>query len=218
MSALKDLKGKRFGMLLVVEYHSSNNGAKWLCRCDCGNVSVVPSRSLNYGTTRSCGCGSKKQAVENCNKHRERIAVGLPYTRQLKDVYRNMLSRCYDSTNRRYKNYGGRGIVVCNEWLDGRRAFYKWAIENGYRPGLMIDRRDNDGNYCPQNCRFVDAYVQMNNTSRNRFIEWNGAAMTVAQWERSLNWRKGRLQSRLNNGWSVDRAMTQEPRKSKWTA
>ena len=120
-----------------------------------------------------------------------------------------MRDRCYDPDNKRYANYGGRGIQVCDEWLTDRLAFYRWANSNGHGGSLQIDRIDVNGNYEPSNCRFVDVFVQMNNTTRNHFLEWHGARHTVADWARILGVTSRALQSRIDHGWSVERALTQ---------
>jgi hypothetical protein len=141
--------------------------------------------------------------------------VRLHDTRNQIALRRNMAMRCYDPSNKRWANYGGRGIAVCDEWLRDRRAFYQWCMDAGFRPGLQIDRIDTNGNYEPGNCRFVGAVEQANNTTRNHFIEWQGQRLTVAQWARRLGVRSRALQARLARKWPVERVMTQpfrEPR------
>lgn len=214
MAKTIDITGHRFGRLVAIQYAESKNGARWLCVCDCGKETITSTRSLRYGSTKSCGCGSKEQAVANTNLGRAKRAVPYPHARKLKDLLSNMMARCMDQKNKRWKNYGGRGIKVCHEWLVSGRLFYKWATENGYKPGLQIDRIDVNGNYEPSNCRFITQKEQMNNTTRNHFVEWNGERLTIAQWEERFGWPRGRLQYRFTHGWSVDRAMTQPPRKS----
>lgn len=212
MTKRTDLTGLRFGKLVVVSYSHSKNGAIWSCICDCGSESVVPARSLNYGSTRSCGCGALAQARENVIRASVKRSTGIPNIRKLKDLLHNMRMRCYSAKNKRFANYGARGINICDEWNDDCRSFYAWANKNGYAPGLQIDRIDVNGNYSPDNCRFVGSVAQMNNTTRNHFIEWDGRRQTIAQWEREFGWPKGRLQARFSMGWTIERAMTQPPR------
>lgn len=204
-----DLTGKRFGRLVVVKYSHSKNAAFWLCQCDCGNTSVVRSAILNNGSAKSCGCGSLESAVANAAASRMRRKLPFKNTRKLNELYRNMLDRCYDPDNKRYANYGGRGIQVCDEWLTDRLAFYHWANSNGHGVGLQIDRTDVNGNYEPENCRFVDVITQMNNTTRNHFLEWHGSRLTVADWARILGVTSRVLQHRVDRGWSVERTLTQ---------
>lgn len=165
-TTFKNETGRRYGSLVVLGIHHRQNGLSWNCRCDCGKASVVKGHSLRSGVTRSCGCGAIAQAIRNCKDSAisRRIPVACP--RKLKDLYRNMIDRCYNQKNKRWADYGGRGITVCRQWLDNRNAFYEWAISNGIREGLQIDRIKNGRGYSPSNCRFVDGRVQANNTRK----------------------------------------------------
>lgn len=206
MKKHQDLVGIRYGKLQVKKFSHSRNGRYWECLCDCGKETVVSTRSLNYGSTRSCGCGSLAAARKNMQK---RKVLPYPFSRKLKDLYRNMKDRCLNPLNKRWFNYGGRGIRVCDEWLNNRYSFYKWATDSGYRPGVQIDRIDVNGHYSPSNCRFVDSYVQMNNTTRNRLVCWDGKTMTVAQWARFLGVRGQALQHRFTRKWPLEKIMKQ---------
>lgn len=209
MSTPVDLTGKRFGRLVVVEYSHSKDGAFWRCQCDCGNKSIVRTALLNNGSAKSCGCGSREAAAANAAVARLRRKLPFENTSKLKDLYRNMIARCYDKRNKRYANYGGRGIRVCDEWLNNRRSFYQWVTDNGYAVGLQLDRIDVNGDYEASNCRFTGAITQMNNTTRNRFLEWHGARHTVAEWARLLGVSACALQHRVDRGWSIERTFTQ---------
>ena len=215
MAAALDLAGQRFGRLVAVSIAFRRNGAYWLCQCDCGGSNVVRTGLLRNGTVSSCGCGSKEQAKLNCQKwwrRNERIPEHL--RSGLKNCYRNMLRRCTDPSDKRWDCYGGRGISVCNEWvgIDGRRRFYDWALEAGYEKGLQIDRIDVNGNYRPENCRFVDAVVQANNSRRNRVISWQGRSMTAAEWARELGLTYASMQHRLDRQWPMERIASQPQR------
>lgn len=153
-----DMVGKTFGRLTVIKrVGTKGNQCLFLCSCVCGNEAEVVGDSLRSGRTQSCGCIHHEVMVERNLKH------GLS-DRRLKAVRQKMLKRCYDSQDRAYKYYGARGITVCDEWKLSLEAFYRWALNSGYKRGLTLDREDCNGNYCPENCRWVDRFIQ----SRNR--------------------------------------------------
>ena len=152
MSALIDLTGKRFGLLTVIERTpDSPKNPKWLCVCDCGKESVVWGGNLRRGLTKSCGCA---QALPRHGMARTAIYK----------AWHGMLQRCDNPSHGAYKHYGGRGISVCHRWRD----FSNFIEDMGVRPdGLELDRIDNDGNYCKENCRWVTHKVNCQNTRRS---------------------------------------------------
>lgn len=190
-----DLVGERFGYLTVLNLdHVGNGKAHWRCRCErCGGETVVPTASLKNGTTTSCGCYKRENLGERTRTH------GLT-NHPLYRVWANMKSRCGYEDNIGWDRYGGRGITVCDEWLHDFKAFHDWAIENGWKPGLTIDRRNNDDGYSPWNCRIADVYTQANNRSNNRIVHYDGEAHTVKQWSDILNVKYATLLSRINRG------------------
>jgi hypothetical protein len=132
-----------------------------------------------------------------------------PYPRKFKDLYRNMIDRCYNPSNKRWAYYGGKGVRVCTHWYLSRRVFYKWLNDNGYQPELQIDRINVNGHYSPENCRLVDRFVQQNNTTRNHYVTWKGKTQTIAQWAREMGVHYMALQHRFSRKWDLRRAMTQ---------
>lgn len=135
---------------------------------------------------------------------------GLSHTR-IDNIYKSMVSRCYNKNNSRYKNYGGRGINVCYEWLYDKNIFFKWALENGYKDNLTIDRIDVDRDYCPNNCKWSTYKEQANNKSNNRLLLFNGVNHTISEWSSITGIKSQTIWARLKSGWSVERALSTLP-------
>lgn len=162
-----DLCGKRFGRLVVLERHPQPNRkpTKYLCKCDCGKYKMIVGSSLQYGSTRSCGCLSRdktKETIAGWNKTHGESRTRLYY------VWLGVKRRIYNPHTKKYPIYGGRGIGMCKEWTESYESFRDWALANGYDPNAKygdctIDRIDVDGDYCPENCRWVDMKTQAHN-------------------------------------------------------
>ena len=125
---------------------------------------------------------------------------------RLNIIYWNMVRRCYDSTNHHYPNYGARGIKVCDEWLNDYRAFKDWALKNGYADNLTIDRKNNDRDYCPENCRWSTLKEQASNRRSNRLITYKGQTKILKDWCDELGLKYGTVHKRLRLGWSIEEA------------
>ena len=173
-----DLSGMKFGRLTVIERgetYISPRGYKspsWKCLCDCGNTLTVRGTSLRNGSTKSCGCALKDWSADRREKTgelcREKFQKHGGTGSRLYRTWDNMKRRCNNPKIKDYTNYGGRGIAVCQEWQHSFEAFRDWALANGYRDDLTIDRRDNDGNYCPDNCKWVDRQTQATNRRQRK--------------------------------------------------
>lgn len=199
-----DLTGKRFGRLVVLKQiedyvvPSGRHHPQWLCQCDCGKEPIgVLGNSLKSGHTRSCGC------LREENLKTVAITHGDSYSK-LYGVYTSIIDRCYNSNNKRFKDYGGRGINVCEEWKDSYLNFKTWAIASGYKEGLSIDRENNDLGYNSSNCRWVTRIVQQNNMRRNHIIEYNGQSKTIAEWSRELDISYDKLWKFIKKGLSIE--------------
>ena len=133
------------------------------------------------------------------------IKHGDRYTR-LYDIWRGIKSRCYTQSSTSYKNYGLRGVKMCDEWLD-YQTFKRWALANGYKDNLTIDRIDVNGDYTPNNCRWVSYKENSNNKRNNRYIEYNGKIKTLTEWAEEYHIKVGTLWARLNKGWTIEKAL-----------
>ena len=130
-------------------------------------------------------------------------------------TWSNAKSRCQDVNSQSYKHYGGRGIKVCDEWRDNFQAFYDWAMANGYKEGLTLDRIDNNKGYSPKNCRWTSVKEQSNNRRSNRYLVFRGERKTISQWADTIGVNQETLYKRLVHGWSIERALSTPTRKRK---
>lgn len=192
-----DLTGKRFGRLLVIGLHDDpdDDNLKWDCVCDCGNRKVVYGTRLRYGQVRSCGClKAEAESPKPDAFHRQRLY----------GVWAGMLQRCFYEKHKEYHSYGGRGITVCDEWKD-YAVFRDWAYANGYdeshdSKSCSLDRIDINGNYSPENCRWVDAKMQSRNTRRNVLVLYQGKQMTATDAALLMGVKPHTLLTRIRRG------------------
>lgn len=204
MSKVHDLSEMKFNRLTVIKRAENNkyNRAQWLCKCDCGNTIVVSGNALLKYNTKSCGCLKIESSKQTKNKKH-----GMTNTR-LFHCWSAMKDRCINEHNQAYKNYGGRGITVCDEWLHNFQSFYDWSMEHGYTDDLTIDRIDVNGNYCPENCRWITRDEQQRNKRNNRYIEYNGEIKTIAEWAKIAGIERSVLRGRIDRGWTIEKALT----------
>lgn len=202
-----DLTGQRFGRLVVLEKSESSRPRflRWLCKCDCGVEHVVLGAALRGGNTLSCGCLSRDRLVERVWKH------GLSNTRTHR-IWSGIIKRCTNPKDYSYHRYGGRGITVCERWLTSFQAFYD---DMGECPdGLSIERIDVNKGYSPENCKWATFGEQCRNRRSNRLITYQGRELCVTDWAPIVGISAKTIFTRLNVGWSDERAIT-EPVKKK---
>lgn len=206
---VEDLSNKKFGRLTVISRtKSKNKRARWICKCDCGNEKVVYSTDLIKGAVKSCGCLVKEIRQKGNPKHNL-------YRTRIYKIWQGMKNRCYCKSHIAYHKYGGKGISVCQEWLNSIDKFYEWAINNGYKEHLSIDRIDNSGNYEPSNCRWATRIQQQNNTNFNVRYIYNGEELTIPQLSRKYNINKSTLYHRIKKNNDVVCAIEKPIDKSK---
>ena len=198
-------KGNTYGLLTVIEAtNKRGHGGSiiWKCKCQCGNIVEVESREIR--TRKSCGCLRKARSLdfgERMMKHSE------SHTR-LYGIWSNIKNRCCNPNDKRYKDYGGRGVQICDEWANSYTCFANWAKAHGYNEKLSIDRIDNNGNYNPQNCKWSTSKEQAVNKRSNKIITFKGKTMTMKEWADEVRLPYGCLQTRMIRGWTEEEALT----------
>ena len=211
MGKFYDLTGKQFGRWTVISYIPGTKikPSKWLCRCSCGKEAKVPSDRLRSGRSQSCGCLHYETVSKVLTKH------GCTNERLYK-LWTSMRNRCGNKNEKCYHNYGGRGIKICEEWNDYSN-FRDWAVNNGYDENAdfgkcTIDRIDVNGDYSPNNCRFISLKQQENNRTNNRLLTFNGETKTMAEWAKETGINYGTISTRINrHRWTVEDALTIKP-------
>lgn len=196
----RDISNQRFGRFTAIGPvgQMKNQAYVWFCVCDCGQERDVTSAALLRGNSQSCGCFSVQRTVETNTTH------GMSNSTEY-NAWRSMIKRCTIPSNKAYAHYGGRGISVCDRWL----SFENFISDMGKKPdGTSLDRIDNNGNYCPENCRWATYKTQSNNKRTNRLIEYMNRIQTLSQWCDELGLIYGRVQQRLDKGASLCDAFT----------
>ena len=206
-----DLTGMKFGRLQVISKVSAKGErhTKYLCRCECGSEKTIDGGHLTYGDIKSCGCYRVEVPQIRFRKHSKK-------DQRLYNVWCDMKARCNNPNIKEYQFYGGRGIRVCDEWVKDFSAFASWSKKSGYKPDAprgecTIDRIDTNGNYSPDNCRWITQQEQGRNTRACRYISYGGETLTLSEWSRRLGMRDGAVSRRLRRGWTEIDAVTIPP-------
>lgn len=211
----EDLTGVKFDRLRVksrADDYISPQGyhfTQWICECDCGKTVVARSDSLKNRHTKSCGCmrveNNISRSTHGDNKRGQRA--------RLYSIWANMIQRCTNKNHKNFLDYGGRGITVCDEWRE-YGAFRAWAVSNGYKEHLTLDRKNTNEGYTPSNCRWVSTIVQQNNKRSNHLLTYDGKTFDIAEWAAITGIRYSTLRSRVYLlGWSNEKALTTPVRK-----
>lgn len=204
---LNNLTGHIFGRLTVVgRTVPMDRRTRWMCSCSCGGIKNVLSENLLSGNTQSCGCLSKE------NPHN--IRHGLR-RHPLYGVWKGIKARCYNKKNKAYHNYGGRGVVMCKEWIDNPEAFINWALDSGWEHGMEVDKDKKaiekgvaSIEYSPLYCSILTNKENMNYRSDNRRITAFGESKTMAQWTDLYQLPPKAIYSRLKIGWDEEKAIS----------
>ncbi len=200
MSFSRDLTGKTFGRLFVLEFKFHRKGKSyWLCRCECGRETTVSAGNLRSGHTQSCGC------LRNEETSRRRLKHGRADSR-LYNIWRAMIQRCHKPDSHAYDDYGARGITVCKRW---RSSFQNFLADVGEPPTARhsLDRVDNDKGYLPANCKWATRHTQARNKRSNHLVTFDGETKCLTEWAETTGLKQSTIRERLRRGWPVERAL-----------
>lgn len=206
---LIDITGKKFNRLTVVEIsHRHNSEIYWKCKCDCGTFTTVSSKGIRYGKTKSCGCFHREQVSKRTTTH------GMTGTQEYIAWY-NIKARCYNKNHVSYANYGGRGIVICDRWLESFQNFFD---DMGLKPSkaYTIERLDNSEPYSPENCKWATYTEQANNKRNNHLVTIGNETKTTGQWAKVFNISPVTICSRVNRKWTLFDSITTPGDKRYW--
>lgn len=202
--------GQKFGMLTVIGFEKKERpgrGWNWKVKCDCGKEKIVSPSDVKNGKTRSCGCLHD----ELCRKRATKFEHNVYKYRRLYGIYNGIKKRCYKESEPRYKDYGGRGISVCDEWLNPENGFDKfveWALSCGYKEDLTIERISVDGDYCPENCCWITRKAQAGNKRDTRWVDYKGEHIRLISLCERLGINYDTAHDRIyKRGWTVEKAI-----------
>jgi hypothetical protein len=210
---LQDLTGQVFGRLTVIRRDGDIKPTRWVCLCECGKEYSSTAGHLKSGNIKSCGCLRNESKYDGIQADPNIVTKTRPIGY---DTWVGLSQRCHNPNNPRYKDYGAKGITVCDRWR-GDDGFKNFLEDMGPRPSPKhsLDRRDNDLGYCKENCRWATDLEQGQNTGRNRNITCNGKTQCIRAWEREMGFGNAVIHQRLENGWSVEEAINTPVRSKK---
>lgn len=211
-----DIIGQRFGRLTVISRNGTLGGhSAWLCRCDCGNKKTVVLQNLKSGGVRSCGCLNKEIAPERGRRSKigERSKIHGDFGTKLYGVWAAMKRRCFNPNAAYYADYGGRGITVCDEWLE-YPAFKEWAITTGYAEGMSIERIDVDKGYSPSNCAWIPLKEQNRNKRLTIHLDYQGRSYTIKELSELTGLSERTIEGRYRRGWDIEKIVSTPKQKN----
>ena len=201
----QDLSSKKFGRLTVLSFKGRNKqyDSLWECECECGTIKTIRGGVLKNGHTQSCGCLQKERTSSAKTTH------GLINNNfKLYKVWTGIKQRCGNPKSKSYDKYGGRGIAICDVWKDSFPKFHRWAIPNGYKIGLTIERSDVNGNYEPSNCSWILKSNQSKNRTSSVKISFKGKTETASKWSEITGIPSKVITQRVRRGWSSEKTLT----------
>ena len=202
---MNDITGMRSGRLKAIrptKKRSAKGGVLWECLCDCGNRCYVDAYSIKANKTKSCGCILREKTIQ-------RNKAGAKYPQEEREsrlyrIWQGMYIRTTYPSQKSYKDYGGRGIKVCEEWKNDFYVFKEWALNNGYNDNLTIERIDNNQNYCPENCKWIPREEQSRNQRSNIILEYNGETHIAAEWANIMGIKHSTIYKRISKGKPIE--------------
>ena len=213
MFQFKDLTGQTFGRLTIIEKTEKrkHGSVVWKCSCVCGNIVEATANCLVRGKTKSCGCYRTEIRKLNCTK--TFTTHGQTKTK-LYHVWQGIKRRCYNKKAKQYKDYGGRGICMCNTWKENYTNFKEWSLNNGYKEGLTIERINVNGNYEPSNCTWIPLKEQNMNRRTTHYLTYNRKTLSITEWARNTGIPRATISRRINSyHWTVEKALTTRVKK-----
>jgi hypothetical protein len=207
MGKFKDLSGKKFWRLTLIEIVKRKPTPIYLCKCDCGSIKKIDHYSIIYGKTKSCGCLKNENTAQRSTVHGLLTKENKITNKRALEIYTSMKARCYNKHKKNYMNYGGRGIKVCRRW---KHSFEKFFTDMSPipPPPFSLDRIDNNKGYSKDNCRWATIKEQRRNRRNNKIISYNGKQQCVSAWAEETGVKYTTLMRRFNRGWDHNKILT----------